>query len=695
MPDNKQMDSYIEMFIFEANQLTEQLESILLESEENQNISEENINEIFRIMHTIKGSAAMMSFSDISNIAHTLEDLFSFIREKKPVIDVSDTCDKVFKVLDYIRYQIELLANGKEVQKLDEALAQTIRSYVEQIKSNNAAKAAEKTKPAGKEKPAEEAGEPEKAAGKAGAKTAQYKATVFFDDFCSLLSARAFMVINRLGEHCTNITNFPELNNSDNTVGYIMQNGLEINFESSLTPEEIKDIIEDITDVKTAVVQLMGSIEKKEEAEEEPPAEKAQPQAESAESKEPAEARAAAEYREPAGDKARPNVKQNIISVNINKLDKLINIVGEIVISESMVINNPDLEGMSLENFSKSAMQLRKLTDELQDLVLSVRMIPVEMIFSKMHRIVRDMGKKLEKEVNLEIIGEDTEVDKNVLDNLSDPLMHLIRNSMDHGIEPRDERIKNGKSPVGRITLEAKNTGGEVIITVSDDGRGLDKQKILDKARDKGLLKGENLTDQEIFNLILLPGFSTKEKVTEFSGRGVGMDVVKQNVEKVGGNIFVDSEQGKGTTMTIRLPLTLAIIDGMMVKVGENVYIIPTQSISQCIKPSQGSVFSDTQGRDMIIVRGSCYAITKLQTLFNIEGAVTDYSKGVIIMTEYNGRTVCLFADKLMGQQPVVVKSLPEYLNKFNSKETGIGGCTILGDGSISLILDIAEIANK
>ncbi len=695
MPDNKQMDSYIEMFIFEANQLTEQLESILLESEENQNISEDNINEIFRIMHTIKGSAAMMSLSDISNIAHTLEDLFSFIREKKPVIDVSDTCDKVFKVLDYIRYQIELLANGKEVQKLDEALAQTIRAYVEQIKSNNSAKPAAKAKPAKKEKPAEKAAEPETAAAGGCAKSAQYKATVFFDDFCSLLSARAFMVINRLGEYCQNITHFPELNNSDNTIGYIMQNGLEISFESSLSPEEIKDIIEDITDVKTAVVQTLGCIEKKEEAEEELPEEKAQAQAASAEGVEMVEARPAAEYREPSGDKARPNVKQNIISVNINKLDKLINIVGEIVISESMVINNPDLEGMSLENFSKSAMQLRKLTDELQDLVLSVRMIPVEMIFSKMHRIVRDMGKKLDKEVNLEIIGEDTEVDKNVLDNLSDPLMHLIRNSMDHGIEPREERIRNGKNPVGRIKLEAKNTGGEVIITVSDDGKGLDKQKILDKARDKGLLKGDNLTDQEIFNLILLPGFSTKEKVTEFSGRGVGMDVVKQNVEKVGGTIFVDSEQGKGTTMTIRLPLTLAIIDGMMVKVGDNVYIIPTQSISQCIKPSQGSIFSDTQGRDMIIVRGSCYAITKLQELFNIEGAVTDYSKGVIIMTEYNGRTVCLFADKLMGQQPVVVKSLPEYLNKFNSKETGIGGCTILGDGSISLILDIAEIANK
>ncbi len=675
------MDSYMEMFIYETSQLSEKLESILLESEEKQNLSQENINEIFRIMHTIKGSSAMMSLNDISNISHILEDLFSFIREEKPVINVSDICDKVFKVLDFIRFEIEHLQDGdKRVKNPEYMLAETIKSYLNDIKRTGGRKEIELSKA------------PEKLDSPKG-KASFYKVTVFFDDFCSMLNVRAFVVLNKLSELGEILSYYPDqLDNGDNCIRSLMENGLEIILSSEITSEKLRDMIEEIIDVKTAVVQAKDTEENiggaKEQTAEAVDTENAENQ-NSNNCKQ-------AENLTLQKEESKHNVKQNIISVNIGKLDKLINIVGEIVISESMVINCPDLEGLALENFSKSAMQLRKLTEELQDLVLSVRMIPIELIFSKMHRIVRDMGKRLDKEVTLEVIGEDTEVDKNVLDNLSDPLMHLIRNSMDHGIETKEERVKSGKSPNSKITLEAKNTGGEVIITVSDDGRGLDKNKILSKAKENGLTtKSDNLTDQEIYNFILLPGFSTKDNVTEFSGRGVGMDVVKQNVEKIGGSILVSSEPGKGTVTTIRLPLTLAIIDGMMVKISDNTYIIPTQSIVQCIKPIKGSVFSDTQGKDMILVGGKCFAVTKLHKLFKIESQISDYSEGVIIMTEHYGNTVCLFADALLGQQPVVVKSLPEYLSRFNTKGVGIGGCTILGDGSISLILDIAEIANK
>lgn len=673
------MDSYMEMFIFETTQLSEKLESILLESEEKQSLSQENINEIFRIMHTIKGSSAMMSLNDISNIAHILEDLFSYIRQEKPVIDVSDICDKVFKVLDYIRFEIEHLGN-EDIQNPGHSLAETIKAYLNDIKSGKG------TEPKKILRPIEQVISPK-------GKGTLYKVTVFFDDFCSMLSVRAFMVINKLKEMGEIVSYFPEeLDGSDNCIRYLMENGLEIVFTSGVPSEKLREMIEEITDVKTAVVQVKDAEEVVSTAAVEAVQETETKVAETLEVTSVAQTENTALQKEDS----KHNVKQNIISVNISKLDKLINIVGEIVISESMVINSPDLDGRSLENFSKSAMQLRKLTEELQDLVLSVRMIPIELIFSKMHRIVRDMSKKLEKEVVLEVIGEETEVDKNVLDNLSDPLMHLIRNSMDHGVETKEERLKSGKNPVSKITLEAKNTGGEVIITVKDDGRGLDKEKILKKARENGLTgKNENPTEQEIYNFILLPGFSTKDKVTEFSGRGVGMDVVKQNVEKIGGSILVSSEQGKGMAITIRLPLTLAIIDGMTVKISNHTYIIPTQAIIQCIKPAKGSVFSDTQGKDMILVEGKCYAVTKLHKLFNIEPQITDYSEGVIIMTEYYGNIVCLFADALLGQQPVVVKSLPEYLSRFDTKSAGIGGCTILGDGSISLILDIAEIVNK
>ncbi|MDF2568110.1 MAG: chemotaxis protein CheA, partial [Oscillospiraceae bacterium] len=675
MSDNRQPDSLMEMFIFEANQLTEQLENILLESEEKKLISPENINEIFRIMHTIKGSAAMMSFNNISTVSHKLEDLFFYIRDEKPEFEVSTVCDLVFKVLDYIRYHIENLENGEQVSddQENEELVKMIKDYLAQIKPGQGGKV-------DIVKPDQSVKQPTSINIQAGEKqdknqgAYKYKVTVFFEDYCNMIIARAFMVVNNLSKSCTNLTYFPEeLNSDDKTISYIMDNGFELNIYSDLTYYDIKDLVEDITDVKTAVVQPVAieRIMEDTSAASVPNTSKQEDQSKSPVSPEPNKAE-----RE---DSRQTAVKQNIISVNINKLDKLMDIVGEIVISESMVTKNPDIKGLELENFSKAARHLRKLTDELQDMVLSVRMIPIEMSFSKMHRIVRDMSKKLNKEVTLEIIGESTEVDKNVIDNLSDPLMHLIRNCMDHGLETKEERIQNNKNPIGKITLEAKNTGGNVIITVSDDGRGLDRQRILNKARKTGLLtkNDSEVTDKEAYNFILLPGFSTKEKVTEFSGRGVGMDVVKQNIENVRGSISVDSEPGQGTVISIKIPLTLAIIDGMTIKTGNNVYVIPTQSIIQSFSPTKDSVFSDIEGNDMILVRGNCYPVLRLHKLFNIETDVTQYENGIIIMTEYNDKVVCLFADALLGQQPVVVKSLPKYLTKFGLKQVGVGGCTI------------------
>jgi len=692
MSHDKQSESLMEMFIFEANQLTEQLENILLESEEERHISPENINEIFRIMHTIKGSAAMMNLNGISTVAHTLEDLFFFIREEEPVVDVTSVCDLVFKGLDYIRNQIGNLENGaveEDKQINTDNLTEMIKSNIAKMKNNVKSYVANK-KSELRDNLVENVPKIQNAVEKPyDNHFKKCKATIFFDDYCSMLSVRAFMIVNSLSEIFEGVTYFPDkLTNDENIIRYLSDNGLEVNFYTEYSYYEIKDMIEEINDVKTVVIQVVDS-----DYDEAVYEKDIKESAEICGGGDAVKSDLSVEIPDQIKEDNRQTIKQNIISVNINKLDKLINIVGEIVISESMVTKSPDIAGLDLQNFSKAARHLRKLTDELQDLVLSVRMIPIEMSFSKMHRIVRDMSKKLNKEVTLEIIGESTEVDKNVIDYLSDPLMHLIRNSMDHGIESKEERINNNKNPVGKITLEAKNTGGDVIITISDDGRGLDKQKILDKARENGLLtKGENLTDKEIFGFILLPGFSTNEKVTEFSGRGVGMDVVKKNIDNVKGSISVDSEQGKGTITTIKIPLTLAIVDGMMVKVGNNVYIIPTQSIVQSFRPAPGSVFSDTDGRDMILIRGNCYPVIRLHKLFNVETQITDYSDGIIIITEYNDKFVCLFADNLLGEQQVVVKSLPLYLTNFKLKECGVGGCTILGDGSISLILDISKV---
>lgn len=384
---------------------------------------------------------------------------------------------------------------------------------------------------------------------------------------------------------------------------------------------------------------------------------------------------------------------QSIISVSVTKLDRLMDVVGEMVISEAMVIQNPDLQGLELYNFHKAARQLNKITTEIQDIVMSIRMVPLSVTFNKMHRIVRDMCKKLEKDVKFEIIGDATEVDKNIIEHISDPLMHIVRNSIDHGIETSSERLAKGKQKMGLVTLEAKNSGSDVLIVVKDDGKGLDRTKILKKAKENRLLlKSENdMTNREVFNLILLPGFSTNDKITEFSGRGVGMDVVAENIEAVGGSVYVDSIQDKGTQITLKIPLTLAIIDGMNIKVGKSCFTIPIISIKQSFRPKDSDVFFDTDNNEMIMIRGQCYPIIRLHKRFGIKTVVTNLSDGIIIMVEQGDHTICVFADELLGQQQVVVKTLPEYIQKFKTIR-GLSGCTLLGDGSISLIIDVTGL---
>jgi two-component system chemotaxis sensor kinase CheA len=324
-------------------------------------------------------------------------------------------------------------------------------------------------------------------------------------------------------------------------------------------------------------------------------------------------------------------------------------------------------------------------------------MIPIAGTFQKMQRIVRDMSRKLGKDVEFVTVGEDTEVDKNIVDHLSDPLMHLIRNAMDHGVEPEEERIKKGKAPKARITLTAHNTGGDVMISVSDDGGGINKSKIIKKARDQGLITKleSELTDKEIFALLLLPGFSTNDQVTEFSGRGVGMDVVKQNIEEVGGSISIKSIEGEGTTMTIVIPLTLAIADAMELSVGNSIYTLPTVSIKESFRAKEEDIILDNDGNEMIMIRGNVYPIIRLYSLLKIETSVKKLEEGILIMIEGDNKAACIFADKLLGEQQVVVKPMPKYLLNYAIKESGIEGCTIRGDGSISLILSAKGVISR
>jgi two-component system chemotaxis sensor kinase CheA len=389
--------------------------------------------------------------------------------------------------------------------------------------------------------------------------------------------------------------------------------------------------------------------------------------------------------------KTRQVLKRDI-RVNISKLDELVDLIGELVIAEAMVINNPDIEGFELENFERSATHLNKIVRELQDVALSVRMVPISGIFRKMIRLVHDMSRKSSKKIKLRLLGEDTEIDKTVAELIADPLVHLVRNSIDHGIESGKERNDKGKKEVGELLLEAKHEGNEVWVVVRDDGNGLNKEKIIKKAIEKGLIvEGSNLNDYEIFDLIFSPGFSTSEEVTEISGRGVGLDVVKRNIENINGTIDVFSYEGKGTMFVIRIPLTLSIIEGMLVRVGSSIYTIPLLSIRESIQVELNEITETVDGNEMVRVRDELIPIIRLHDLYSLTPDSYDIDKGLLVIVEYHKNAFCLFIDEIIGEQQTVIKGISKYIDQVK----GISGCTILGDGEISLILDIGGILKR
>lgn len=390
-----------------------------------------------------------------------------------------------------------------------------------------------------------------------------------------------------------------------------------------------------------------------------------------------------------SAERARRAIRQDI-RVDLNKLDSLINLVGELVIAESMVTRNPAAELIEDENYYRAVHQLRRICDDLQDVAMSVRMIPVSGTFRKMIRLVHDLSHKAQKKIKLEIIGEETEVDKTVIEQIADPLVHIVRNSCDHGIEIPADRKKYGKTEQGNVTIEARHEGGEVWIIITDDGRGLNKDKILTKAIERGLVKGDgsDLSDEKIFKMVFEPGFSTAEKITDISGRGVGMDVVKKNIEKLNGRIDVKSVDGKGSTFTLRIPLTLAIIDGMLVRVGNTKYTIPVLSIRETLKPEMQMITFTPDGSEILSLRDGFIPIIRLNELFDTKSNSKNLEDGILVIVEDLGMPVALFIDEIVGQQQTVIKGLSEYIGKAR----GCSGCTILGDGSVSLILDLGTL---
>ena len=648
----------MEAYLYEMNTLLEQVDEIVLSAEKNGSFSEDEVNEIFRIMHTFKGSSAMMEFNSLMTVAHRVEDLFFIIRDKTMEVIPEglrpELFDLIFQAIDFFRGEVEKIENDQPVTDDIAALLEKGGSFQAKIEQK------------------EDGGEPEAAAeaaaasGGAGASefgSAEFPfaVQVFFDEGCGMENLRAFMLVNSIRELGAGAFDcLPgDVDTNPESAAFIVENGFILRFASADARTAAMPIITD-----TATV---SSYQKFDFAAEEG-APKQQPQAQHA--------------------------KESLISVNLGKLDALMAVVGEIVITESMVTASPDLKGLKLDNFTSASRQLRSLTDSLQDISMSLRMVPVSATFQKMKRIVRDMSKKLNRETVLELVGESTEVDKTIVDSISDPIMHIVRNSMDHGIEEHaEERVAAGKDPVGKIVLSARQTGGEVIIEVIDDGRGADDDAILNKALRQGLAQpGVEYSHKDILNFLLMPGFSTNTEVTEYSGRGVGMDVVKSNVENVGGSVTITSEKGKGMTTTLKIPLTMSILDGMEVAVGESIFTVPINYIRQIFKFSEQDIVHDAVHGEMLKLSDNYYPVIRAKDFYHLEQGVDRFEDGIVLWVESGENSYCLFVDELIGQQQVVVKPLPAYINDYGIKSYGIAGCTILGDGTISIILDVASI---
>jgi len=595
--DSVTRDPMLDLFVFETLQLIEQLEELLLEAERNHQYTQAGIHEIFRIMHTVKGSSAMMGYDGVSSLAHALEDLFDHIRSVPGArLDDARLTDLVLQSIDFIKQETGAIEQGLTQDRCPEPLIRSIRGALDRLRSSP------------------------------GGESCAYEARLFFEQDCLMENLRAYSAIVNLASVADVLDTVPaDILDREDSAGVIRESGFVIRFVSDESLEKIQACLEQNMFLDRLELTAVGIAPDH-----------------------PDPGQSGDLSLQSASDKVhQTNGKpQSIISVSIGKMDQLMDLVGELVISVAMVTGNPELAGLSLHQFQKASRQLHKLTNELQDAVMSIRMVPIAATFQKMQRIVRDMNRKLMKDVTLCVSGEETEVDKRIVDSLTDPLMHLIRNALDHGIESPEERIGSGKPEQGTLHLNAANVGGEVWITIRDDGRGLDSHKILAKARERQLLtKPEHeYTEKELFSFVLLPGFSTRNEVSEYSGRGVGLDVVRENISRVGGTVGLDSQPGKGTTITIRIPLTLAIINGMQIAVGQARYIVPITAIRQSFRIRPDQIIRDMDGQEMVMVRDACLAVLRLHRRFGVESEVKNLENGIIVVVEDQSRGVCLFS---------------------------------------------------
>lgn len=713
MAEGFNTEDMLGVYLFENGQLLERLQEIVLEQKDEECFDEDSINEIFRAMHTIKGSSGMMMFDDIMKVTHKLEDVFFYLRESHPKnVPHLELVDNVLAVADFVSDEMEKLANGDAADGDATEIIEQVDAFLSKIKGESA-------------KPAKEAKEntselPKQfyVAPMATSDSHFFKIYLTYSPGIELANVHAYKVVYALKEIAEDILYSPEdIISNESSADEIMKSGFKILLQTQSTKEDLEGIIQigyELESVEiypcTAQEYQMGfdGIDPEMNAEGEDGAEQAGTTAEKAdasgkpeekktpmapgdfviESKEPGKAKKLAK------DKPKKSEKTSFISVDVAKMDMLMDLIGEMVISESVVLQNPDLKvpGLNLDNFNKAAAQMSKISTDLQNVIMSMRMVPLTNTFQKMNRIVFDVSRKLGKDIEFEMIGENTEVDKNIIEHISDPLMHLVRNSVDHGIETKEEREASGKKEKGKVTLSAKTESGKVWISVTDNGKGLDRDKIMAKARKQGILDptrtDSSYTDKEVYQFITLPGFSTNEQVTEYSGRGVGMDVVVSNLQSIGGTLEIESTPGQGSTMCLKIPLTLAIIDGIVLEVGNSAFVIETGVIKEFVSVREDMLLHEPGGQEFVMIRGECYPVLRIGERYHMENYKQNVEEGMMIIVEIEKEKACLFVDRLVGKQEIVVKPIPSYVRKVK----GLSGCTQLGDGSIALILDAAGL---
>ena len=703
MADEFNTEGMLDMYLFENEQLLEQLQEMVLDQKDAECFDEDSINEIFRTMHTIKGSSGIMMFDNITAISHKLEDVFFYLRESHPDnVPHLELVEHVLEVEDFITGEMEKIKSGQATDGDPSGIIANLDQFLNKIQNGGEENET-------KDLPQNVHEEPTQfyIAPVASSDSRFYKINIIFFQETEMANVHAYKVVYALKEIAEDILYSPEdIIADESSAQTIIEKGFRILLQAQASEEEVRNIIGvgyDIEkvdiyechaeeflqgfDFAETSIDLESSVEEIE----------AKKEADKGEKKENAIAPGdfVIKPKEPgkpkklAKDKAKSD-KATFISVNVNKMDMLMDLIGELVISESVVMQNPDLKvpGLDLTNFNKAASQMAKISTDLQNVIMSMRMVPLTNTFQKMNRIVFDVSRKLGKDIDFEMVGENTEVDKNIIEHISDPLMHLVRNAVDHGIETDEERKSTGKREKGKVTLAAKTEAGKVWISVTDNGKGLERDKILAKARKQGILEegkpDSAYTDKEVYQFITLPGFSTNEQVTEYSGRGVGMDVVVQNIQAIGGMLEIESTPGEGSTMNLKIPLTLAIVDGVVLETGTSSFVVETGLVKEFVSVREDMMIHEPTGDEFVMLRGECFSVLRLGDWYGLKDYQQSVEDGMMVVLELDGKTICMFVDKLVGKQEIVVKPIPSYIKKVK----GISGCTQLGDGSIALILD-------